>query len=119
MRTSLITAACLYLAFGAAACGTGGPPPPVNGPFDGIWASKQLGYEFLLDGRIGRAIRSNQAAIHVNDQVFDLLALDGDLRGAASLLMPDGTWRAVICALDTAGRLECGDGKSSITLERK
>ena len=52
---------CAAILFTAASCGTGGPPPPIDGPFDGIWTSPHLGYDFIIDGREGKAISSSRA----------------------------------------------------------
>jgi len=119
MRTLLILTACLCLALGATACGTGGPPPPIDGPFDGIWTSPHLGYDFLLDGRLGKAISSSRATIHRGDQVFQMVAIDDDMRFSGKQLLSDDTWHEFIGELKADGKIYCSDGKSSWVLERK
>ena len=107
------------VALGASACETGGPPPPIDGPFDGIWTSPHLGYDFLLDGRVGKAISSSRATIHKDDQVFQMVALDDDMRFSGKQLLSDGTWHEFIGELKADGKIYCTDGKSSWVLERK
>lgn len=128
MRTLLLSvrparaawlALALCVALGAAACGTGGPPPPIGGPFDGIWTSSHLGYDFLLDGRVGKAISSSRATIHKDDQVFHMVALDDDMRFSGKQLLSDGIWHEFIGELKADGKIHCNDGKSSWVLERK
>lgn len=107
------------VALGTAACETGGPPPPVSGPFDGIWTSPHLGYDFMIDGHAGRAINSSRVEIHRGDEVFQMIALDEDMRFSGKQLLPDGTWHEFIGELKADGKIYCTDGKSSWVLERK
>jgi hypothetical protein len=103
----------------AVACGTGGPPPPIDGPFDGIWTSPHLGYDFVIDGREGRAISSSRAEIHKGDVVFKMMALEETMRFSGRQLLPDNTWHEFTGELKADGKIDCTDGKSSWTLERK
>jgi hypothetical protein len=119
MRTLLILAASVCIAFGAAACGTGGPPPPIDGPFDGIWTSPHLGYDFIIDGPRGKAISSSRATIHKDELVFEMTTLDDDMRFGGKQLLSDGTWHEFIGELKADGKIYCNDGKSSWVLERK
>jgi hypothetical protein len=112
-------ALAVYVALGAAACGTGGPPPPVDGPFDGIWTGPHLGYDFMIDGSVGKAISSSRATIHKDEQVFQMVALDDDMRFSGKQLLSDGTWHEFIGELKADGKIYCNDGKSSWVLERK
>ncbi|MCP9460446.1 MAG: hypothetical protein NNA24_00180 [Nitrospira sp.] len=100
-------------------CGTGGPPPPVSGPFDGIWTSSDLGYDFLIEGSKGRAIGSSRVAIHVDDPVFELVTLEPTMRFKGKQLLPDGVWHEFTGELKADGRLSCTDGQSVWVLERK
>ena len=118
VRTSLLALA-VCVALGATACGTGGPPPPIDGPFDGIWTSPHLGYDFLLDGRVGKAISSSRATIHRDELVFEMMAIDDDLRFSGKQLLSDDTWHEFIGELKADGKIYCTDGKSSWVLERK
>ncbi|MSQ77929.1 MAG: hypothetical protein EXR97_05720 [Nitrospiraceae bacterium] len=128
MRTLLISvhparaawlALALCVTLGAAACGIGGPPPPVDGPFDGIWTSAHLGYDFMIDGSQGKAISSSRATIHKDDQVFHMMALDDDMRFSGKQLLSDGTWHEFVGELKADGKIYCNDGTSSWILERK
>ena len=118
VRTSLLALA-VCLALGATACGTGGPPPPIDGPFDGIWTSPHLGYDFLLDGRKGKATNSNRATIHRDELVFEMMAIDDDMRFSGKQLLSDDTWHEFIGELKADGKIYCTDGTSSWVLERK
>ena len=117
-RTTLLALA-VCVALGATACGTGGPPPPIDGPFDGIWTSPHLGYDFLLDGRKGKAISSSRATIHRDELVFEMMAIDDDMRFSGKQLLSDDTWHEFIGELKADGKIYCTDGTSSWVLERK
>lgn len=112
-------ALALCTALGASACGTGGPPPPIDGPFDGIWTSPHLGYDFIIDGPKGKAISSSRATIHADELVFEMTTLDEDMRFSGKQLLSDGTWHEFIGELKADGKIYCNDGKSSWVLERK
>jgi hypothetical protein len=112
-------AACLCLAFVATACAPGGPPPPIEGPFDGIWTSPHLGYDFIISGPKGRAISSSRATIHRDDVVFEITGLGEDVQFSGKQLLPDGAWHAFTGELKPDGRIACTDGKSSWVLERR
>ena len=119
LRTArLASAACLLLGI-IAACGTGGPPPPIAGPFDGIWTSPHLGYDFMIDGPVGKAISSSRVTIHRDDQVFHMMALDEDMRFSGKQLLSDDTWHEFVGELKADGKIYCSDGRSSWVLERK
>jgi len=117
-RTAWLALA-LCVAIGAASCGTGGPPPPVSGPFDGIWTSPHLGYDFIIDGPRGKAVSSSRATIHRDDLVFEMTALGEDMRFGGKQLLSDGTWHEFTGELKYDGTIHCSDGTSSWVLERK
>ena len=95
--TLVMLAACIML---TAACGTGGPPPPIDGPR-------------------GKAISSSRATIHKDELVFEMATLDDDMRFGGKQLLSDGTWHEFIGELKADGKIYCNDGKSSWVLERK
>ena len=101
------------------ACSTAGPPPPVAGPFDGVWTSPQLGYDFQVDGPVGRAVQSSRTAVHTKEEVFRMTALDDTMRFSGTQLMPDGTWHEFAGELKPDGKIYCRDGHSTWVLERK
>lgn len=119
MRALLTLTACLCLMFGAAACETGGPPPPIEGPFDGIWTSPHLGYDFIIIGSKGKAVSSSRATIHRGDFVFEMTGISEDMRFSGKQLLSDGTWHEFVGELKFDGKIACTDGKSSWVLERK
>jgi hypothetical protein len=119
MRALLILTACLCLASGAAACTPGGPPPPIEGPFDGVWTSPHLGYDFVIIGTKGRAVSSSRATIHRDELVFQITGMGEDMRFSGKQLLSDGAWHEFIGELKVNGRIECTDGKTSWVLERK
>jgi hypothetical protein len=122
MLTSLIRIGRigLLIAIGAAsACAPGGPPPPIEGPFDGIWTSPHLGYDFIIIGPHGKAINSSRTTIHRDDMVFEITGLGDDMRFSGKQLLSDGAWHEFIGELKADGIIHCSDGKSSWTLERK
>ncbi|MFM7841115.1 MAG: hypothetical protein ACKO9T_04485 [Nitrospira sp.] len=114
LRLSLLAAFLM-----TAACQTGGPPPPIDGPLDGIWTSPHLGYEFIIDGRHGKAIRSSRAEIHKGDVVFEMLALDEPMRFSGRQRLADGTWREFTGELKADGTIDCLAGTSRWVLERR
>ena len=101
------------------AYGTGGPPQPIDGPFDGIWTSPHQGYDFIIDGPKGKAISSSRATIHRDDLVFEITALGEDMRFSGKQLLSDGTWHEFTGELKYDGKIHCSDGTSSWVLERK
>ena len=114
--TLVMLAACIML---TAACGTGGPPPPIDGPFDGIWSSAHLGYDFIIIGPRGKAVSSSRATIQRDDLVLEITGIGDDMRFGGKQLLSDGTWHEFIGELKADGKIYCSDGKSSWVLERK
>lgn len=119
MVTTALRLALVVALSAASGCGTGGPPPPVFGPFDGIWTSPDLGYDFLIEGRVGRAIASSRAAIRTDDPVFDLLSLEPTMRFTGKQLLPDGAWHEFTGELLADGTIMCTDGHTVWVLKRK
>ena len=119
MRALLMLTACLCLAFVATACAAGGPPPPIEGPFDGVWTSPHLGYDFIITGPKGRAVSSSRATIHRDELVFEILGINESMQFRGKQLLSDGTWHEFAGELKFDGRIECTDGRTSWVLERK
>ena len=107
--------ACLTaLALGCAA----ERPVPLHGPFDGTWASPQLGYDLHLQEPIGVAVRPRIAGVQSGDPVFWMTSFEGS-HFTARQWMPDGIWHTVTGELKPDGTLACSDGAKTWIMERR
>jgi hypothetical protein len=101
------------LAMGCAA----GPPIPLQGPFDGMWVSPQLGYDIHLQEPFGVAARPRITTVETGDPVFRMTSSEGK-RFTARQWMTDGAWHRVTGELKPDGTLSCSDGAKTWIMER-